>query len=350
MEAATPVVDIAPHVEASPQAGQACEIVARALAEYGQIIFRDDRVDFEAGHGFVRGMQRFFAKPARIKAQCRMLHCAHQTGWTPPDAELPGAAKGEKDDIIAALAPEHRPTPVIGPDKKERFMFPIGPRLDPTVYGYPEFNSNPFVVPHDQPELLGLALTWGGSLLRAAMSILEMAAIGWGEPANFFTKRMGFGPHFLAPTGSDLIAHGKPGTVLAGFHNDMSLGTVMSLSTHSGLFAWRRDGVRIPVRVKPPYLLFQGGRQLQWITGGVANRVFHEVIALEENVPRIEEAIAREEPCIRVASPLFVHCNTNETVGPDGHFATSEARQVFPPYIQGERTHHALVSRGLLMD
>lgn len=347
MEVTTPVVDIAPHLEASSRAEEVCKQVADALAVYGQVIFRDDRVNFEAGRGFVGGMEKFFAKPVEMKARCRMQHCSHQTGWTPPDVEIPGAAKGDKDEIIAALAPEHRPTPVTGPDKKERFMFPIGPRLDPALHGFYEFNANPFVVPHDQPALLHLALVWGDSLLQASKAILEMAAIGWGESRDFFTKRMTHGPHFLAPTGSDLVAHGKPGTVLAGFHNDMSLGTTMSLSNFSGLFAWRRDGVRIPVRVKPPYLLFQGGRQLQWITGGVANRVFHEVIALEENVPAIEAAIAKGEPCIRVASPLFVHCATNETIAPDGRFSTPEALAAFPPYNQGQRTRHALRSRGL---
>jgi isopenicillin N synthase-like dioxygenase len=347
MNVSTPIVDISPHLEATEQAREACKRVADALAEYGQVIFRDDRVNFLAGHGFIEDMQKFFAKPTSIKELCRMPQCSHQTGWTPADAELPGAANGEKDAIIAALAPEHRPTPVTGPDKKERFMTPIGPRLDAEKYGYHEFNANPFVVPHGQPELLGLALTWGGDLLAGGMSILEMAAIGWGEAPDFFTKRMRFGPHFLAPTGSDLIAHGKPGTVLAGFHNDMSLGTIMSLSTHPGLYAWTRSGIRYPVRVPRGHLFFQAGRQLQWLTGGKANRVFHEVIAVEENVSLIEAAIAKGEPCIRVASPLFMHCNTNESVGPDGSFQTPEALKEFPPYILGVRTRGALRSRGL---
>lgn len=348
MDVTTPVVDTTPYLEATPDSDAACKQVADALAEYGQVMFLDPRVDYEASRAYIRGKQIFFAKPEEIKRRYQMKHCAHQTGYTPPDQELPGAANGDKDAIIAALAPEHRPMPVVGRDKKGRFMTPVGLRLDAMVHGYPEFNENPIVIPHDQPELFALSMTVGGDMLRATFTLLEMAAIGWGEPRDFFTKRMGFGPHFLAPTGSDLIAHGKPGTVLAGFHNDMSLGTTMVKASHGGLFAWTRGGIRYPVRLPSPrHLFFQAGRQMQWLTGGVANRVFHEVIAVAENLPQIEEAIAKGEPCIRVAVPLFVHCNTNETIAPDGHFATPEALAEFPPYIQGERTRRGLISRGL---
>ncbi len=349
---ATPVVECAPYLKAgdSEEAREACRRVARALGEYGQVIFHDPRVDFAIGEDFKSAMQAFFAKPRSVKEQCRMRHCSHQTGWTPPDAELPGAAKGKKDAIIATLEPGQRPLPVVGHDPKERYMFPIGPRLDAEVHGYHEFNAMPIVVPPEQPELLALARTWGESLRLGGMTILEMAAIGWGAEADSFTDRLRFGPHFLAPTGSDLVTYGKPGTVLAGFHNDMSFATVHGPATDPGLFAWTTGGVRHPVRLPRGHLILQCGRQMQWLTGGVAHRVFHEVAAVEESRARIEAAVAKGEPYWRVATPLFLHMNTNETAEPKGGFATPEAIAAFAPYVIGERLRHALKSRGLGAD
>lgn len=349
---ATPVVDCAPYLDApeSAEARAVCDRVAHALAEYGQVIFHDPRVDFMVGEEFKSAMQAFFAKPRAIKESCRMRHCSHQTGWTPPAAELSGAAKGEKDAIIAALAPEHRPLPITGPDPKERYMFPAGPRLDAAQHGYHEFNAMPVVVPPDQPELFALAQAWGDSLRLGGMMLLEMAAIGWGVEREFFTGRMRFGPHFLAPTGSDLVAHGTPGTVLAGFHNDMSLATVHGPATDPGLFAWTTAGIRHPVRLPSKHLILQCGRQMQWLTGGTAHRVFHEVAVVEASRERIDAAIAKGEPYWRVATPLFLHMNTNETAEPKGRFATPEAIAAFAPYHIGERLRHALKSRGLAAD
>ena len=44
--------------------------------------------------------------------------------------------------------------------------------------------------------------TWGNKMLAAVHTVSQMAAIGFGLPADAFTERMGFGPHLLAPTGT----------------------------------------------------------------------------------------------------------------------------------------------------
>lgn len=43
--------------------------------------------------------------------------------------------------------------------------------------------------------------TWGNKMLAAVHTVSQMAAVGFGLPAEAFTQRMACGPHLLAPTG-----------------------------------------------------------------------------------------------------------------------------------------------------
>lgn len=79
---------------------------------------------------------------------------------------------------------------------------------------------------------------WAGSLVGAAEAAAQAAALGLGLPRDAFLARMRGGPHLLAPTGSDLLAHDQPGTVLAGFHVDLNFLTVHGKSRFSGLRVW----------------------------------------------------------------------------------------------------------------
>lgn len=60
--------------------------------------------------------------------------------------------------------------------------------------------------------------TWGDKMLATLHVIATMAAEGFGLDKDIFRKKMNFGPHLLAPTGSDFNRHGALGTVLAGYH------------------------------------------------------------------------------------------------------------------------------------
>lgn len=44
--------------------------------------------------------------------------------------------------------------------------------------------------------------TWGNKMLAAVHTVSQMAAVGFGLPADAFTERMAYGPHLLAPTGT----------------------------------------------------------------------------------------------------------------------------------------------------
>jgi len=60
-------------------------------------------------------------------------------------------------------------------------------------------------------------------MMGAIFEVAKLAAIGFRLPENTFYDMLQFGPHLLAPTGSDLSSYGKKGTVFAGFHTGMLL-------------------------------------------------------------------------------------------------------------------------------
>lgn len=59
---------------------------------------------------------------------------------------------------------------------------------------------------------------WGYKMLATLHEIASMAAEGFGLEKDTFHKMMNFGPHLLAPTGSNFNRYGKIDTVLAGYH------------------------------------------------------------------------------------------------------------------------------------
>ena len=53
----------------------------------------------------------------------------------------------------------------------------------------------------DFPEWEETMNSWGNKMLAAVEAVAELAALGFGLPADAFTSRMRLGPHLLAPTG-----------------------------------------------------------------------------------------------------------------------------------------------------
>lgn len=127
-------------------------------------------------------------------------------------------------------------------------------------------------------------------MTAALFSLAEMAAVGFEMPADAFTSRMQYGPHLLAPTGSDLNKHGALGTILAGFHYDLNFMTIHGKSRFPGLSVWTRDGTRRSVSIPDGCLLVQAGKQIEYLTGGHVLAGFHEVIVTDATakVRRVE--------------------------------------------------------------
>ena len=89
---------------------------------------------------------------------------------------------------------------------------------------------------------------------------------------------MRFGPHLLAPTGSDFSKYGAKDSVLASYHSDLNFVTIHGKSRFPGLYVWTRDGQKKSVRIPDGCLLVQAGQQFEYLTGGHVLAGFHEVI------------------------------------------------------------------------
>lgn len=114
-----------------------------------------------------------------------------------------------------------------------------------------------------------------------------------GVPQNLFTDRMVGGSHLLAPTGSDLQKY-DVGTILAGFHYDISFLTIHGKSRYPGLSLWTRDWEKVTLKFPPGCLFLQAGATFEYITGGYVLGGFHEVTINEKTKEIYEKKKADE--------------------------------------------------------
>ena len=121
-------------------------------------------------------------------------------------------------------------------------------------------------------------------MLSAVEILAQMLAVGFGFPMDTFKAMLQYGPHLLAPTGSDLNKNGQIGTVLAGFHTDLNFLTIHGKSRFPGLYVWTPQGKKLLVRVRDGCLLVQAGKQFEWLTGGTVKAGFHEVVVVNETL------------------------------------------------------------------
>jgi isopenicillin N synthase-like dioxygenase len=176
---------------------------------------------------------------------------------------------------------------------------------------------------------------WGALLLETAITVAEMCARGLGLPVDTFTSLMKYGPHLLAPTGSDFMRFGQLGTVLAGFHYDISFLTIHGRARFPGLFVWTRDGKRLAVKVEHGCLLLQAGKQFEWLTGGQVLAGFHEVVISEETIQAINEASKTGRSLWRVSSTMFTTIASDHILQPLEPFVNSETVKRYPPIKAG---------------
>jgi isopenicillin N synthase-like dioxygenase len=119
--------------------------------------------------------------------------------------------------------------------------------------------------------------SWGLNLKSCGLVIAEMAAIGLGLNKYAFSDKIINGDFYLSPPGIDL-SKSSPGKLLTAFHHDFDLLTLHGKSRYAGLYAWLNTGEKFLVQVPTGHLLVQGGKQLEWMTGGYIKAGFHEVI------------------------------------------------------------------------
>lgn len=331
-----------------------CFCIAQALARYGAVVIRDATVSAEENNAFIELMASYFAHPDKAEDARPQLN--YQVGWTPAFTERPRPIPADfHGDAPVTPRPQSVP-PITSQDPKERFLWRIGPR--PATSRFPEQNAPP-VVPRRFAERWSQIMDrWGHRLLDAIQLVAEMVALGLGLGRDAFTSRMKDGPHLLAPTGSNLSGLlDRPNTVLAGFHYDLCFLTIHGKSNAPGLYLWTREGSRFPAKVPPGCLLVQAGLELEWLTGGLIQRGYHEVVADEAalalakaHMEQQHDATGKQRrPFWRISSTLFAHIASDQVLEPLAGLAgvTDSSRVKYPPILAGDLVRRELMAISL---
>lgn len=319
MNVEIPIVDLSRYLKTGDDT-EAAARVAEALSELGVVILRDPRVDPGLPNRYRDMMQAFYRLPTEIKAKYIQQPLAdgkqiYETGWRPPYTEKP-RRRTEVLDLIPDDAKPNEPPPA---DPKERFMDPVGPR--PEASEFPELDYLPRFTPTEIDSWAGLSDAWGNAMGSTVDSVMELLAIGFGEDPHLFTSLMYQGTRKLAPTGLDLVKHGQPGTIAAGFHNDLSAITIHGRSNYPGLWAWTRGWKKFPVRLPDDgYLLIQSGRVLEHLTAGRTLRGYHEVVIGPEAQDKIRIELDQGTYPVRVSTTMFCNIRSDRRVEPVGRF------------------------------
>lgn len=335
---ALPVIDVAAFmnkVNRPDYYEKECAKLSDALQMYGCAVIRDPRVDYDFNNTFLDMMERYFTLSDGVRDARPQYH--YQVGVTPERIERArdhckamGAYRG-KDKPLSPCPPEL--------DAKWRFFWRVGPT--PKSSRFPSLNMDP-VIPPEIPEWKDVMDSWGSKMLASLFVVAEMAAVGFELPSDAFTSRMQFGPHLLAPTGSDLSKYGKNKQVLAGFHTDLNFLTIHGKSRYPGLYVWTRQGEKKQVKVPDGCLLVQAGKQIEYLTGGHVKAGFHEVVVNENTMEVIKRRKQEGKPLWRVSSTLFGHIASDQTLEPLGRFNTPEAVEVYPPVYAGDQVQNEL--------
>ncbi|KAL5598319.1 hypothetical protein BROUX41_003622 [Berkeleyomyces rouxiae] len=324
-----PIIDLdlfRAHAPDSPAVQAECLKAASALITYGALIVHDSRVSGADNAAFLDLMEDYFALPPAALERDTRPALAYQVGVTLAHTERPKCAVHAPClDVIARLQPSERPLDVAShhPDPKCRFFWRMGDAPPPDApTAFPVLNlanvrpQHPAVADRWEPAMQ----RWGAAMHTAVEGVAQMAARGLGLPPDAFTRRARYGPHLLAPTASDLAAHGALDTVLAGFHTDLNFLTIHGRSRFPGLNIWARNsGRRIAVAIPPGnHLLVQAGKQMEHLTGGLVQAGFHEVAV----TPATQAAVARRRqeapnrPLIRISSTFFYHLGSDVDLTP----------------------------------
>ncbi|KAJ3004427.1 hypothetical protein HKX48_001230 [Thoreauomyces humboldtii] len=337
-----PQIDITPFLKdpTSAEAKAECLKAAESLEKYSALALRDPRVSEDQSTTFLDTMEDYFAQPYDAKTPDARPEYGYQVGATPANTEKPKCGRDESCNArVAAMTPENKPLPYDGADPKWRFFWRIGEAPKKTQFA--RLNAAP-VIPAAFPQWENVMDTWG-TLMHDAVNVLaEMLAVGFGLPQDTFSNMAKYGPHLLAPTGSDLDLYGKVGTVLAGFHTDLNFLTIHGKSRYPGLHIWTRSGEKLLARIPDGCLLVQAGKQIEWCTGGSVVAGFHEVVVVEDTIAAIERQKAKNRPNWRISSTLFFHLASDSTLTPLGKFANDESRKEYPEMLTGKQVQMEL--------
>jgi len=185
----------------------------------------------------------------------------------------------------------------------------------PAETEFPTLNAPP-VIPEAFPQWEEVMNTWGSKMLEAVHTVAEILAVGFGLEADTFTQRMKYAPHLLAPTGTNMAKHGDEGTMVAGWHTDISFLTIHGKSRFPGLAIWLRNGKKVFVKIPDGCLLVQAGRQIEYLTGGKVLAGYHELVSTEATQKVVEKKKEAGESLWRSSSTLFSHVASDSLLQP----------------------------------
>jgi len=301
------------------------------------LIIRDPRVPQGANDEFIDMMEKYYERGDEDKKQDIRKELYYQVGLTPTMTEQ---ARNHCDKF-KNVAQEERPLTLCptGVDPKVRFFWRMGDI--PPQTEFKQLNADP-VVPEGITNWTKVMNGFGKILLSSIDTVSEMAAIGLGLEKNAFTSLMKYGPHLLAPTGSDLGQWNKVGTVFASYHYDLNFLTIHGKSRFPGLFVWTREGKKMLVRVPNNCLLIQAGIQFEWLTGGEVLAGFHEVVVTEDTLKAVEKAKQEKRSLWRISSTLFGHIASDNVLKPLGRFASEATLKKYPPTKAGIQVQQEL--------
>lgn len=302
-----------------------CKKVMHCLSTYGILIVRDPRVTERDNEAFLDMMESYFEQDSEVKLNDAFPEHHYQVGVTPEKTELP---KKHCSDT-STLSELNRPVTLCPPEKdvKWRFFWRIGKRPENT--NFENLNADP-VVPEAFKERWSLVMDkWGNDLLQSVLDITEAISYGLSLPQDYLRNKMEYGPHLLAPTGTDLDKYGAKDTVMAGYHADLNFITCHGKSRYPGLCVWLRDGTKIEVSIPDGCLLMQCGKQLEYLTGGFCMAGYHEVVVSDSTRRVIEKRKKDDKSLWRVSSTLFSHLRSDDWLEP-----LPQYRNVAYPRIQ----------------
>lgn len=334
-----PIVDIASYLDKSSDSWkEGCKTIAELLHNYGILIIKDPRVDENENDIFIDMIEQYFEQPDEVKAADIRKEQFYQVGVTPSGIEkardhCSRASQLEGDDKPATICPPET-------DPKCRFFWRIGERPEKTEFN--QLNAEAVIPKAFEDRWTNTMNKWGGLILETVKTVSEMAAIGYDLETDAFTKLMNYGPHLLAPTGSDLNKWSNKGTVFASYHYDLNFITIHGRSRFPGLFIWTRDGKKLQVKVPPKCLLLQAGKQFEWLTGGHVLAGFHEVVVVDDTIKAMEKAKEAGRSLWRISSTLFSHIASDNVLEPLGRFDSEENRAKYPPTKAGNQVRAEL--------
>lgn len=312
-----------------------CKKAADALHRYGVCVVSDPRVLEKDNDNFLDMMEQYYEGSDGFRDARPHYH--YQVGVTPSHVER----ARNHCKIIGSFGPDNKPLSPCPPEKdpKWRFFWRVGP--SPEVTNFPSLNMDA-VIPPEFPQWKEVMDMWGYKMLDALVILAEMIAVGFGIPEDSFTSKMMYGPHLLAPTGSDFNNYGDNGTVLAGFHYDLNFLTIHGKSRFPGLNIWTREGCKTSVEVPDGCLLVQAGKQIEYLTGGHVLAGYHEVIVNNKTVEVINKRKCEGKSLWRVSSTCFGHIQSDQILEPIECFKTNDSISKYPTKFAGDQVREEL--------